>query len=66
VIVERLAGLGAGVVVNDVVAVDQAAGVLPDGVRYVRADTADEAEVERLLDASGLPDVVCCHVGVAK
>lgn len=66
VIAERLTGLGAQVVVNDVVPDDAAAEVLPDGVAYVRADTADEAEVERLLDESGLPDVVCCHAGVSE
>jgi NAD(P)-dependent dehydrogenase (short-subunit alcohol dehydrogenase family) len=72
-IVGRLVGAGAHVVVGDLVPDAEAARVLPhdDRIAYVRADTADEAAVERLLDScverlGHLPDSVCCHAGVVE
>ncbi|MQA05913.1 MAG: SDR family oxidoreductase, partial [Streptosporangiales bacterium] len=71
-VTETLSRFGATVVVNDVVPAEQAREVLPehDRVRYLRADTTEEREVERLLDGcvaevGTLPDAVCCHAGVA-
>ncbi len=72
-IVSRFLDHGAAVVVNDILPDDATAEALPahDRLSYVRADTTDEAEVERLLDAAsdlldGLPDTVCCHAGVVE
>jgi NAD(P)-dependent dehydrogenase (short-subunit alcohol dehydrogenase family) len=70
VVARTLADHGATVAVNDVLAPDEAAAVLPqtERVRYLRADATQSADVSTLFDRvaheCGLPNVVCCHAGM--
>ena len=70
VVVDVLAGHGATVVVNDVLAAADAHALLPQSekIRYFQADATEAVEVERLFAAMeqtvGLPNVVCCHTGM--
>jgi len=72
VVVQTLAGHGARVIVNDVLAHDEAERVLPksDQVIYTQADATKPEAVKTLFDratqAWGMPNVVCCHAGMVE
>jgi NAD(P)-dependent dehydrogenase (short-subunit alcohol dehydrogenase family) len=72
VVVATLADHGALVLANDVIAPEEAALVLPESprVRYLEADTRNPEAVEALFDqlaeAEQLPNIVCCHAGMAE
>jgi NAD(P)-dependent dehydrogenase (short-subunit alcohol dehydrogenase family) len=74
VIVKTLAEHGATVLVNDILAEEEAnrllseAGATSERVHYCQADASDPAAVVQLFDQitadHGLPAVVCCHAGM--
>ena len=74
VVVRVLAEQGARVVVNDILADQEAeralseAGAWSAATSYVRGNAADSDEVERIwrevAETIGQPDVVCCHAGM--
>jgi len=74
VVVRVLAEHGATVAVNDIIADEQAEQILAEAqvdqarVAYFQANVTDSGDVrymfDRLETRFGLPDVVCCHVGM--
>ena len=76
VVVRVLTAHGATLIVNDILPDSEAnqrlddAGIAAEKRHYIRADNTDPADVERMFQASetavGLPDVVCCHAGLAQ
>ena len=73
VVVEVLANHGASVVVNDIVPEDEARDLLgsldapAERLHYRRSDiTTPEGAGALFPDGEAMPDVVCCHAGMAQ